>query len=459
MGFVKKETVERKRIIPIDANNEQYILGHAMNDKETAVSLEEFDSEQFLFVNHKVLCKCIQYAMKEGLTLGIDTLDSIKMRYPSGAKLTLEYMGQLEDVFSTKVPAEDYTYHLTKLKTDKIKDTLASFMMPDLHKAVIDPRVPVEELLSKVDKLRSFIEDQNIKTDFQFIDMEQVDDDHTAIMKAREEGTTFQGTGYKQLDRVMTDGYAPKKITVVAGRPGMGKSAYTLNSLLRLACLGIPVAIYNLEMDHISNYDRAISILSQVPISKMVKGRDKMTDLDRLKEKKAKEFLRHIPMYFYKASTQTLPGIRREVRILREKYGVQVVAYDLFKKIRFCGRKNSSTADIINDALDQMQAMGKDLDVHQIIVVQIGRSAEKRKNKRPRLSELKDAGGYEEVADNVLFMYRPKYYQDAEETDGEPNYLDVEDLEIHIAKQRQGSGNIKVMLDFRPALTAIDEAE
>jgi len=463
MGFKRKEkteeTEERKRIIPIDSNNEQYLLGHALNDPSTAVLLDDLDPKQFLFVNHRVLCECVQYALREGLTLDLDTLDSIKAKYEGGAKLTLEYMGQIADVFQGKAAAEDYAHHLKKLKADKVKDVLSVYLLPDLLSNLAKPTVQIDEVLTELATVRDFVEDQQMTSDFRFISARVVDAEHTQILKDREAGAVFQGVGYKRLDRVLTDGYCPKKMTILAGRPGMAKSAFLLNSLLRLACMGIPCAVYNLEMDHISNYDRAVAILAEVPIIFIVKARDKLTPEMRAREKRAKEFLKHLPLYFYTASTQTIAGIRREVRILREKYHVKVVAYDLFKKLRLRGRRNTSTADMLNESLDQMQAMGKDLDVHQILVVQISREAERRKNKRPRMKELKDAGGYEEVADNIFFLYRPRYYQDAEEDQEDRDYMDTEEIEVIVAKQRMGGGNIKVLFDFTPAMTYVSEPE
>lgn len=467
MGFKKadKPTPDKpQRTFPIDQNNEQYLLGHAMSNPRLGELLNGVDAENFLFVNHCALCQSIQCIISEGLQLSVDTVDTVRQKFQYGEKLTLQYVGELCAVFKGDVTAEDYKYHLNKLQNDKIKDRLAIDLLPKLIRDMVNPRMNPEEIAGRLDACRSYIEDKQVVGDFRFATAMTVDSEHDEQLKEREAETIFKTTGYLKLDVVLTDGYAPKKITIIAGRPGMAKSAYIANSFLRLAHQGIPCAIYNFEMDRVSMYDRMVSVLSEVPLMRIVKDRKSMNDDERKREREAKEELKHLPIFFYRFSTQSIDGLRRELRQLREKHNVQIVAYDLFKKMRFRGRSNASTADVINEALDELQVIGKDLEMHQILVVQIGRSAEKRKNKRPMLSELKDAGGFEEIADTILFLYRQAYYQQAAEVD-ESNIeseMDVtveEDLEVIIAKQRQGTMNKKVMLHFRPALTYIAEKE
>lgn len=465
MGFQKKESEKREqseRTFPIDQNNEQYLLGNALSDPRVAELLQDVDHESFLFVNHRALCQSIQYIMAEGLQLSVDTVDAVRQKFKYGDKLTLQYVGELGAIFKGGVGAEDYSFHIKKLKNDKVKDRLAVELLPRLIKEMVNPRMGVDQILGKLSECRDYVEDNHIEGEFRFSTAKSVDAEHDVQIREREADTVFKTTGYKRLDGVLTDGYGPKKITLVAGRPGMAKSALIANSFLRLGRLGIPCAIYNFEMDRVSMYDRMVAILSEVPLMRIIKDRKSMNDDERRREREAKEELKHLPIFFYRFSTQSINGLRRELRLLKDKHKVQVVAYDLFKKMRFRGRSNASTADVLNEALDDIQAIGKELDMHQVLVVQIGRSAEKRKNKRPMLSELKDAGGFEEVADTILFLYRQAYYQQAAEIDGMDIHseMDVtidEELEVIIAKQRQGAMNKKVMLSFRPALTYIAE--
>ena len=460
MGFkVADEKKKVDRLIPIDNNNEQYILAHAMTSTRALdILATEVDHDSFLYLNHRALCQCCQYLASSKVKVTADSIDLVRKKFHKGATVKLEYTTELMSVFDSPFDEENYRFHISKLRDDKVKERLSMQMLPALAKSMMNPSSTTDKLVDEVGKMLRFLEDGRSDTDFKFIPLAVVDDEHNAEIKTRDAGGSFGTTGYDKLDRYLTDGLSATKLTIVAGRPAMGKSALVANILLRLGLLGIPVAIFNFEMDCISMYDRMIAVRANIPITRLIRQREQMSPDEKARELKAKDELKKLPIYFYTASTQTMSGIQRDIRILKEKYGVKVIAYDLFDKIRFNYSGNRSTADIMNESLKLIQGMGRDFDIHQILVVQIGRSAEKRKNKRPKLSELKDAGGFEERADNVFFLYRPSYYNNPEEEEeGSTSVDQSEDIEVIIAKQRQGTSNMKIVLDFWPATTTIAE--
>ena len=453
----KGEKKEVKRIIPIDQNNEQFLLGHALNDKLLLERLlSEAQHDTFLYVNHKVLVECMSYLHTRNLDVTLDSIETVKKKFDRGLSVKLKYLGELKATFNENVTEENYKFHIAKLKDDKVKDTLTMLSLPELGKMLINPKVGVDEIIQELSKLMDNIEDSYVDGDFKFVDMREVNEKHTEELKKREEGTVFGTTGYEKLDKLLTDGFSRKKLSIIAGRTGMGKSALLANIFLRLGLLGIPVGCFNFEMDDISMYDRMVAIKANIPLLKIIKERELLTKDEQIRENEAKEEISKLPIYFYTASTQTLEGIKRDLRLLRDRYNVHLIGYDLFDKIKFRFGGGRSTADVLNDALKQIQGFGRDLDIHQILIVQIGRSAEKRKNKRPKLSELKDAGGYEERSDNIFFLYRPSYYQNAED-DKEIEINTMDELEIIVAKQRQGIANVKATFDFFPASTTIAE--
>lgn len=464
MGFkVKKEKgIETKKenvnLLPIDSNNEQFILSHAMTNGVLGEILVDIDHSLFLFTNHKALCQCIQEVIRQGLVCNVDTVFTARENVEHGNSVSLEYIGELQGVFKENVDAKNYNHHIEKLKFDKARYDVINVQLPEFTRKIIGSNRSYEDIVNGITDILEGLEKQQSTKNLCFLSSKEVDDKYSEIVEKREAGSNFISTGFETLNKFLTDGYAPKKISVVAGRPGMCKSSWVLKSILNIAINGTPVALYNFEMDIISIYDRAISVLSEVPLLKIVKCRDKLTDNEQQRLKKARDKLKDLPFYYYENSTQNILGIRREIRTLKKKYDIKVVAYDLFKKIKFYGDKNKTEASVINESLDKIQAMGKDLDVHQVIVTQIGRSADKRREKRPVLSDLKDAGGFEEVADNVFLLYRPSYYQRAEsieESDIDSDSLDQ--LEVEIAKQRQGMCNVKILFNFIPTTTSVVE--
>jgi len=453
----KEEKQEVTRKIPIDRNNEQCLLGHALNEK---ISLEklcgEVTPEMFLYKNHRAIFESLKYLYDRNLEVTIDAVDAVRSRFVGGDSVRLSYLGELKSIFSDYIAEENYGFHIEKLRDDKIKDELTLKYMPEFAETLLNPRATTEMLMDGIARIKEHIENNFVDTDFRFADLRVVDTEHTEFQKQRELGNVFGSTGYERLDKMLNDGYSKTKMTVVAGRTGMGKSSFVVNSFMRLALAGVPVAIYNFEMDSISTYDRLVSIKANIPLERIIKQREQMTEEEKQREHEAKEELKRAPLYLYNGATQTMEGLRRDIRILKERHGVHTIAYDLFDKMKFKMYNNRSTADTINEGLKQIQNIGREFDVHQVLVVQVGRTAEKRKNKRPKLSELKDAGGYEERADNVLFLYRPEYYTSAQE-DKIVTPETFEPVEIIIAKQRQGAGNVKTSFEFYPASTTISE--
>lgn len=463
MGFKKKDKVEEpektevKRVIPIDKNNEQFLIGHALNNSQWAEQLvSEVDKDTFLYANHKAIFRCMQYLSGQGIDITPDSIESVKKQFDGGMSVRIKYLGEIKSTFKELITDNSYRFHIRKLKNDRVKDSLMMRLLPDLGQMLINPKFDIVDIQKEVETILTNIESNCSDADFLFSDASEAKVERDAERKAREDGTAFVSTGYKKLDNLLTDGFGAGKMSIIAGRTGMGKSALLANIYLRLAMLGVPVALYNFEMGTVSMLDRLISIKANIPLLKLIRKRELLTEEELADEKEAENYIATLPIYFYGSSTQTLEGIKRELKILKERYGIRVVAYDLFDKIKFNYRRGGNDASVINDALKQVQGYSRDFDLHQILIVQIGRSAEKRKNKRPKLSELKDAGGYEERSDNIFFLYRPEYYEMAEE-EMELDETSLEEIEVIIAKQRQGVANTKVILNFFPVTTTIAE--
>lgn len=462
MGFKTKKQPEEeqpkiKRKVPIDKNNEQYLLGHALSDnKLLEILVSEADSDCFLYPNHRAIYRGLKHLFDKALNVEVDSIDAIKNQLREGYTIKLDYLDELKATFQSEAGENNYRMHISKLRDDKVKDNLMLSLMPDFANSLINPQCSVDDLLQQITKIKDVVETGQAASEFNFIPAVDVVAEHDKAIEDRLRGGTFVTTGYEKLDKHLTEGFSRKTMSIVAGRTGMGKSSFVGNVLLRLGLQGVPVAIYNFEMDKIAMLDRLIAIKAEIPLENIIKKRHQLTEDDLRREKEAKELIKNLPIYFFDRSTQTMEGVKRDIRLLKDKYNVQVIAYDLFDKMKFKHTSNRSTADIINENLKTIQGMSRDYDIHQILVVQIGRGAEKRKNKRPRLNELKDAGGYEERADNILFLYRPSYYAQAEE-DMEIPVDQSEEIEVIIAKQRQGAMNKKVMFDFFPVSTCISE--
>jgi len=255
---------------------------------------------------------------------------------------------------------------------------------------------------------------------------------------------------------LLTDGFAQGRVTILAGRPGMAKSTFVANSMVRLSNRKHPVAtaLFALEMDGVSMVDRMNAIETDIDLKRLIKDRVSLTNTELKAETDAKKRREKKPIYICDDVRKSLIDVKREVKALREKYGVKVVYIDLFMKLKkMYGTGNKSTADQYTEMLNEVQRIARELHVHICLVVQIGRKVEARTDKRPTISDLKDSGAYEEIADNIFLFYREAYYM----TKSADEEFESDILEIIIGKQRQGTtGTVKAL--FNGATTKIQKA-
>jgi len=446
--------------LPIDIENEQYILACVLKFKNLRpIFYDEVDHVDFLIENHKTIAWTILEAMRRDKLVTPEILQIIVADYEGEKKFTgLKYLYELINSQEVEPSTDNFNEHIKKLKTDKTKSVIYYAHVSKLVNMLRDPHSNVDAVTGRVDLARTYIEGRGLLSDRVSMSLSEIDRQYEKTIAQREEGTDFQSIGYKDINQHLTEGLAAKRISIYAGRTGMCKSAFVDNVLLRLGHQGVPSALFSLEMDRISTYDRLISITSGIPLDHLMKNRDKLTEQCREREFRAREKIRSLPIYMFDKPSPTIEVISKQLRYLKEQTGLKVAFIDLFTKIqkpRYLYGK--STADQLTHMLNAMQDLAKNLEMHIGLVVQIGRKAENRKGKRPKLSDLKDSGSFEEIADLVLLLYRESYYltDENERKIYFQNTHNKDILEILIAKQRQGCQNEIVRMEFKGPQTKV----
>jgi replicative DNA helicase len=279
------------------------------------------------------------------------------------------------------------------------------------------------DLLAKNPEFAKIVEEvkQSVTTDTDtcFQTAAEVLTQYEVVEKRRESGEGFYTTGYASLDRYLTEGFAPKKVTILAGRPGMGKSAFAVNIMKNLAYQGIHTAQLILEMDKISFMDRLLSSMGLIELDKIVKNRDLLTPNERATLELMKQRLRNNEyLHLNDKASPTIAAARKMVQDLQMKIGQKylVLVIDLVDKVKDVLSSSDNLQGSFHLTLNSLQTMAKDLDIHLILVAQINRESEKKSDKRPTLVNLKHSGAFEEVADLILFVDRPSYRMMDEDT-------------------------------------------
>jgi replicative DNA helicase len=248
-------------------------------------------------------------------------------------------------------------------------------------------------------------------------------------------------SGFTRLDG-MTAGMHPGDLIIVAGRPGMGKTAFALNvgvnaSHSRLGS-GKPagVAVFSLEMPKDQLVKRMLASEARVDSSRLRTGQVHRDDWQSLAQ--AAGTLSDLPMFIDDTPALSMMELRAKARRLMAEHGLALIIVDYLQLMR-SGGKNDSREQEISEISRSLKGLAKEMSIPVIALSQLNRGVESRgnKDKRPQLSDLRESGAIEQDADTIVFVYRDEVYN--KET------LDQGVAEIIIGKQRAGpTGTVKV---------------
>jgi replicative DNA helicase len=244
-------------------------------------------------------------------------------------------------------------------------------------------------------------------------------------------GITGIETGIRQFDR-HTGGLQGGELYIMAGRPGMGKTALMMTWALNIAMTGIPVGVFSLEMTAEEISMRLMASVSGTSGADMKMG--KVGDFAPLMD--AANVLTGIPLYIDDEGAQSAASIRSRARRLVQKCGCRVIMLDYLQKMAAPPEYRGHREAEVNHNVQALKNVAKELKIPFVCLSQLSRSVETRGgSKRPMLSDLRESGAIEQEADMVLFLWRPEYYGITQTDDGpiQPGYV-----ECDIAKFRHG---------------------
>jgi replicative DNA helicase len=251
-------------------------------------------------------------------------------------------------------------------------------------------------------------------------------------------------TGIKDFDQV-TGGLRGGQLTIVAGRPAMGKSALMLNMADNMARRGVPVVYFSLEMP--ANELAARVVLSRAETNTEIIRNGFLTASIKHRIMDAATQFASEPLYVDDRGGLTLLDIRGRARLAVRRWNVKCIFVDYLQLVSHSGAQ--SRENEVGFVSRGLKAMSMELGVPVVAAAQVNRQAENRSDNRPKLSDLRESGSIEQDADIVALVHRPCYYAVA---DQEP---DPQDAELIVAKHRAGrTGTLN--LTWRPSLTRFE---
>jgi replicative DNA helicase len=242
-----------------------------------------------------------------------------------------------------------------------------------------------------------------------------------------EERPTIIPTGLVDLDD-MLGGWRPGQLVLVAARPGMGKSVASTGFALTAAKLGYPVAMFSLEMTRLELMYRLLAAEARVPLKGI---RDGGLDEDNWRKLSARAGdLSEIPLWLSEERDLTLNTLRGEAQRHKRRHGLGMLVVDYAQLVK-PGRRVENRQQEVAAVARGLKELAGELEVPLIVPTQLNRDNEKRQDKRPVLSDLRESGDLEAAADVVILLHREDYYDDECPRAGEADFI--------IAKARDAS--------------------
>ncbi|MAG19494.1 MAG: replicative DNA helicase [Flavobacteriaceae bacterium] len=254
---------------------------------------------------------------------------------------------------------------------------------------------------------------------------------------ANKDGLSGVASGFEKLD-LLTSGWQPSDLIIIAARPGMGKTALTLSMARNMAVTEqTPVAFFSLEMSSVQLITRLISAETGLSSEKLRTGKLADHEWKQLNVKVGD--LEKAPLFIDDTPALSIFDLRAKARRLASQHDIKLIIVDYLQLMTAgASSKAGNREQEISSISRNLKSLAKELNIPVIALSQLSRAVETRGGtKRPQLSDLRESGAIEQDADIVSFIYRPEYYG-IEEWDDEEHSSSIGQAELILAKHRNG---------------------
>lgn len=240
-------------------------------------------------------------------------------------------------------------------------------------------------------------------------------------------GVTGLATGFQELDD-LTCGLQDADLIIIAGRPSMGKSTIAMNMMEAIAQTGKRCLVFSMEMPSDSILTRSVASLGSIDATRLRTG--KLTTVETEQLSPTLEIIKKLPIIVEEKPALSIQALTAKAHRENAKSELGAVLVDYIQLMGSTKQNNSNRNAQIEEITRGLKQLAKDLKIPVIALSQLSRDVDKRPNKRPVNSDLRDSGSIEQDADVVMFIYRDEVYN--------PDTTKKGIAEIIIGKQRNG---------------------
>lgn len=418
--------MEMMKTPPHDMRAEQSVLGAMILDKEAILDIVEIiKAEDFYRNAHKELFDSIMTLYEKN-----EPVDMVTLADELASREALDNIGGIEylnDLTTAGIITGNAKYYAKIIEEKSMLRRLIS-----ASSEILDLGYSTEkavDVLEIAEKSIFDISQKKARDGFSSI-KEILIETYEQIEKAyeSEESITGLSTGFRDLDH-KTSGLQRSDLILVAARPSMGKTAFSVNLCQNVATQNedASVAIFSLEMAKAQLVQRMLATQAGVGLGKIRNG--DLTPEDWAKLASASAPLSQAKVYIDDTPGITVMEMRAKCRRLKMEQGLDMIMID-YLQLMSGGGKGDNRQQEISEISRGLKGLAREMDCPVIALSQLSRAPELRADHRPILSDLRESGAIEQDADIVMFLYRDEYYFNDSEKKGIG--------EIIIAKQRNG---------------------
>lgn len=419
-----------KRVMPSSHEAEQSVIGSMLMDQEAIIlASEKLNEDDFYNPRFKVLFSAIISLYRSGSPADVITLmDKLKEMNVSDDISSVEFISNI----ISSVPTSANVKYYAEIVQQKALLRRLIRTTEDITNRCYQDSSDINELMEDTEReVFHIVNSRTNAEEFTPISEVALETLESIQQAAKSTGTvTGISTGFRDLD-YRTAGLQPSDLILIAARPSMGKTAFALNIAEYVAMINhTPTAIFSLEMSKVQLAKRLISMNSKVDSQHIRTG--SLEDDEWAKLTESSIILGESALFIDDTPGISVNELRSKCRKLKMEHGLGLIMIDYLQLMSGnSGSKNVSRQQEISDISRSLKALAREVNCPVIALSQLSREVEKRDNKRPILSDLRESGAIEQDADVVMFLYRDEYYtKDASESKGV--------TEVIIGKQRNG---------------------
>jgi replicative DNA helicase len=459
------------RTAPHNIEAEQGLLGAILVNNDAFYRVSDFLEPKHLFEPiHQFIYETASSLIRAGK---IATPITLKTFMPSDTDINGmtvgQYLARLAAEATTIINAQDYGRTIYELALRRDLIGIGEDMVNVAYDAPVDfaPRAQIEDAERRLYELA---ESGRYDGGFQkFSQALTIAIDMAAAAYNRDGKLSGIATGLRDLDTKM-GGLQRSDLIILAGRPGMGKTALATNIAYNIARAyaselapdgtlktinGGVVGFFSCEMSAEQLATRIIAERTGISSSLIRRGGISENDFDKIRDHSVE--LQSLPFYVDETGGLSISQLTARARRLKRQKGLDVLVVDYIQLLQGSGKRSDNRVQEVTEITTSLKALGKELNIPIVALSQLSRQVENREDKRPQLSDLRESGSIEQDADVVIFVYREEYYlQNKEPRPGTPEHekWQVEmDLahgkaEVIIGKQRHGpTGTVELHFD------------